>query len=553
MFEALGLKSKQQNPSRLAEEGCSRNSSTTQLPPEEAQRPRSEFGDEPPGTPNTLVQYPSNIANQQLPPLSDVEEANLKQYSRFSPWRKISIVTIISYCAFLAPISSTAILIAVPEVGKTFGTNEEIINASNALYLVFMGISSTFWGPVSQVWGRRPVSTFLKANQPLYLLLIVLFATLQIFIISAILFCGFTIATTLSPDLPSYFVFRVLTAFQGTSFLVVGSSAVGDIYEPRTRATALVWVLSGSMVGPALGPFLGGVVVTFEPWRVVFWLLSAMNGFAAVLVFFFFPETINYKSSGELKGQGVGMKTKMIWNRINPTRVIVLLFKYINIFNVGLAAGALVWNQYALLTPIRSVINPRFGLKSPIQSGLFYLAPGVGYLAGSFVGGRWVDHCANKCIVERNGERVPEDRLKSSLLHTIFIVPACVLVYGWTLEKEVGGIPVPVIAMFIQGVSQLFCMPSMNTYCLDVMQAQGRSAEVIAGNYVARYVFAALGTGVALPAIEAMGVGWFSTMSAAFSIFTGGLLWLTAIYGPKWRQAVEAKEEQKIAARKGLE
>lgn len=164
MFQALGLKPKRQDPSGLAEEGCSRNSSTTQLPTDEAQRPRSEFGDEPPGTPNTLVQYPSNIANQQLPPLSDVEEADLKQYNRFSPWRKVSIVSIISYCAFLAPISSTAILIAVPEVGKTFGTNEDIINASNALYLAFMGISSTFWGPVSQVWGRRPVSIFQKQS-----------------------------------------------------------------------------------------------------------------------------------------------------------------------------------------------------------------------------------------------------------------------------------------------------------------------------------------------------------------------------------------------------
>lgn len=75
--------------------------------------------------------------------------------------------------------------------------------------------------------------------------------------VSSVLFFAFTIATTLSPDLPAYFVFRVLTAFQGTSFLVVGSSAVGDIYEPRKRATALVWVLSGSMVGPAIGPFLG--------------------------------------------------------------------------------------------------------------------------------------------------------------------------------------------------------------------------------------------------------------------------------------------------------
>lgn len=145
------------DPARQAEEGASRNSSTTQLPPEEAHRPRSEYG-EPPGTPNTLVQVPSHVTNQDLPAVRDEEDADAEQYNRFTPARKIIIVSIISYCAFLAPISSTAILIAVPEVGKTFGTNGDIINASNALYLAFMGISSTVWGPISQVWGRRPVS-----------------------------------------------------------------------------------------------------------------------------------------------------------------------------------------------------------------------------------------------------------------------------------------------------------------------------------------------------------------------------------------------------------
>ncbi|BCR85714.1 putative MFS transporter [Aspergillus chevalieri] len=526
MLKVFGSRSKQ-NASGMAEEGCSRNSSMTQLPPEEAQRPQSEYG-EPPGTPNTLVQVPSNLTNQDLPPVTDEsDDENAEQYKRFSPARKIIIVSIISYCAFLAPISSTAILIAVPEVGKTFGTNGDIINASNALYLAFMGISSTFWGPISQVYGRRPI-----------------------FVVSSILFCAFTIATTLSPDLAAYFVFRVLTAFQGTSFLVVGSSAVGDIFEQRKRATALVWVLSGSMVGPAIGPFLGGVVVTFRQWRVVFWLLSAMNGFAALLIICFFPETIPYKSSRELKGHTLPKKTKMVLHRISPIRVIVMLFKYPNIFSVGLAAGALVWNQYALLTPIRYILNPRFNLHSPIQSGLFYLVPGAGFLAGSLVGGRWVDYCMKKCVAKRGGVRISEDRLKSSLVHIILIVPGCILIYGWTLEKEVGGIPVPVIAMFVQGVSQLFCMPSLNTYCLDVMHHKGRSAEVVAGNYVFRYVFAALGTGVALPAIEAIGVGWFNTLSALFLSLTGGLIWLTAIYGPKWREAIDAKDEQKAASRK---
>lgn len=67
----------------------------------------------------------------------------------------------------------------------------------------------------------------------------------------------FSIATALAPNLAAFYAFRVLTAFQGVSFLVVGSISIGDIYEPRKRATALSWFLSGTLVGPALGPFIG--------------------------------------------------------------------------------------------------------------------------------------------------------------------------------------------------------------------------------------------------------------------------------------------------------
>lgn len=544
----------------------------TQLPPEEAQRPQSEYG-EPPGTPNTLVQVPSNLTNQDLPPVTDEsDDENAEQYKRFSPARKIIIVSIISYCAFLAPISSTAILIAVPEVGKTFGTNGDIINASNALYLAFMGVSSTFWGPISQVYGRRPVCSLLTFHCR------ILSFTPEHLTDVPSLYRSSSSAVSCFVPLPLQQLYRL--TWQPISYSVSSLPSKG---RPFWLWVVLQWVISSSNAREQphwcgcsqavwsdlplvhsleyvmtysvycfeiANKYSQGVVVTFRQWRVVFWLLSAMNGFAALLIICFFPETIPYKSSRELKGHTLPKKTKMVLHRISPIRVIVMLFKYPNIFSVGLAAGALVWNQYALLTPIRYILNPRFNLHSPIQSGLFYLVPGAGFLAGSLVGGRWVDYCMKKCVAKRGGVRISEDRLKSSLVHIILIVPGCILIYGWTLEKEVGGIPVPVIAMFVQGVSQLFCMPSLNTYCLDVMHHKGRSAEVVAGNYVFRYVFAALGTGVALPAIEAIGVGWFNTLSALFLSLTGGLIWLTAIYGPKWREAIDAKDEQKAASRK---
>jgi hypothetical protein len=103
-----------------------------------------------------LVQ--SHISHQDLhASTATFREENAEQYLRFSPRRKVVILAILSFCSLLAPVSSTSIMSAVPEVAQTFNTTGSIINASNAVYMVFMGIAATVWGTLSQVWGRRPV------------------------------------------------------------------------------------------------------------------------------------------------------------------------------------------------------------------------------------------------------------------------------------------------------------------------------------------------------------------------------------------------------------
>ncbi|KAJ7494340.1 hypothetical protein B0H11DRAFT_2227761 [Mycena galericulata] len=57
------------------------------------------------------------------------------------------------------------------------------------------------------------------------------------------------------------------------------------------------------------------------------------------------------------------------------------------------------------------------------------------------------------------------------------IIPACIRLYGWSIETKAGGVALLVIVMFIHSFAQLFCFPNMNTYCIDVMQS--RSAEVV--------------------------------------------------------------------------
>jgi hypothetical protein len=110
--------------------------------------------------PTNLTHIRSHVSTHDIPiehyssyiPVPD------EVYDRLPPSRKVVIVTLLSFCSFLAPISSTTILAAVPEVAATYSSTGTIINLSNALYMLFMGVSPCVYGPLSQVYGRRIVS-----------------------------------------------------------------------------------------------------------------------------------------------------------------------------------------------------------------------------------------------------------------------------------------------------------------------------------------------------------------------------------------------------------
>lgn len=302
------------------------------------------------------------------------------------------------------------------------------------------------------------------------------------------------------------------------------------------------WFLSGTLIGPTIGPLAGGIIVTYTSWRAIFWLQTALAGCAILGTSLLLCETIHRLRKDQLEGLPMRQKAKVLYGLTNPFRVL-RLFRYPNLILVSLASGSLVWTQYGLLTPIRYVLNPRFSLTTPMQSGLFYLAPGLGYLVGTFGGGRWADHIVKLGIKKRNGQRVPEDRLYSCIPFLGILMPAEILVYGWCVQEDVGGIPVAVIFMFLQGISQSFAFPSLNVYCLDVLQE--RSAEIIAGNFMVRYLIGAVCSAAVVTATEEIGVGIFSTISAAFMIVATVGLCFAAQLGPKWRGSIQSRDESK--------
>lgn len=80
------------------------------------------------------------------------------------------------------------------------------------------------------------------------------------------------------------------------------------------------------------------------------------------------------------------------------------------------------------------------------------------------MGGKLSDRAVKQWIAKRNGVRLPQDRLNSGLISLFVVLPASTLIYAWTLQEEVGGMPVPVISAFTAGVGLLGTFNGLNTY-----------------------------------------------------------------------------------------
>ncbi|CAH0045325.1 unnamed protein product [Clonostachys solani] len=410
-------------------------------------------------------------------------------HKHISPARKWVIAAILSLGGFNSNLASQIVSPAIPEIATAFQTTGEIVNLNNALYILFMGLGSLFWGPICTIYGKRWVA-----------------------IIASTVFLGSVIGTGFSPNLAAFFIFRILSAVTGTAFQVIGPSCISDIYSPMERGNILSWFLTGTLLAPSLGPFIGGVIITYTDWKALFWFLAGLVGLCSLLVIMILPETSQktlMKHINNLKGTEKLIKIIQLGNPVKA----LSLFRSPKLILLGFATSSIIWNMQSLLTPVRYVINPRFKLTSPLLSGLFYLASGAGYLAGAVIGGFYTDRVVRSWARKR-GRIVPEDRLRGSFVAMGIGIPASIAIYGWCIDQAKGGIPVPVICMFAQGLAQLVCLPCLNIYCLEVIEGKGN--DVMAGNLFVRYSVAAVGTALCLPGINAMGVGWWSTISAIF-------------------------------------
>lgn len=93
-------------------------------------------------------------------------------------------------------------------------------------------------------------------------------------------------------------VARIIQGLGGAMILPTIMSTMNAIYTGSMRvfAFAIFGALMSAMMG--VGPWVGGLLVTYASWRWVFWIELPLAGFSAVFVLFTIPETYGEKFKG---------------------------------------------------------------------------------------------------------------------------------------------------------------------------------------------------------------------------------------------------------------
>jgi len=148
---------------------------------------------------------------------------------------------------FMAILDTSIVNVALPHMMSAFGVNRDQIEWVSTGFMLASAVIMPSIG-----WLSDRIS-----YERLYLL--------SLFI--------FTVGSALCAFAWSYHAligFRVLQAIGGGAIQPIGMALVADLFEPEERGKALgIWG-TGIMLGPAIGPTLGGYLTEWFNWRSIF-------------------------------------------------------------------------------------------------------------------------------------------------------------------------------------------------------------------------------------------------------------------------------------------
>jgi len=177
---------------------------------------------------------------------------------------KVSVSVVFVAAMFMNIMDITIVNVALPSIGHQFGVAETALDAVAVGYLVSLAVFIPAAGWLGDRFGSKRVLLFAIA-----------------------VFTGASVLCGLADSLTELVAFRVIQGVGGGMLTPVGMAMLFRTFPPEERVRASSILTVPTAVAPALGPVLGGLLVTDLSWRWVFFvnLPIGLAAFAFGLIF----------------------------------------------------------------------------------------------------------------------------------------------------------------------------------------------------------------------------------------------------------------------------
>jgi DHA2 family multidrug resistance protein len=185
------------------------------------------------------------------------------------------ILTVAIMMAVLLQVLDTTIAnVALPHMRASMSATQETINWVLTSYIVASAIAIPITGWLADRVGRK-----------------------RLFVWSVIAFTVASVACAMAQNLTEMVIFRALQGVSGAFLVPIAQAVLFDINPPHKHARAMAMFGMGIMIGPILGPVLGGWLTENYSWRWVFLVNLPVGVLCTILLMRTMPK-------GEIKRRG---------------------------------------------------------------------------------------------------------------------------------------------------------------------------------------------------------------------------------------------------------
>lgn len=178
----------------------------------------------------------------------------------YLPW-------VVAIALFMEQLDATILNTAIPSMAASLQVTPLSLKAAVTSYILSLAVGIPVSGWIADRFGTRRVFGFAVA-----------------------IFTGASVLSGLAVSVPMLVATRILQGIGAAMMMPVGRLAIIRTFPKNELLTAMNFVIIPALIGPLLGPTVGGLIVHWLSWRVIFFINVPVGIIALLLVYRHMPD-----------------------------------------------------------------------------------------------------------------------------------------------------------------------------------------------------------------------------------------------------------------------